>query len=162
MKKMTTEEFLEKAILKHGDKFCYSKVVYINCQTKIILKCKMGHEFLVRPDMHINRGDGCRVCKNSNMVKEQDVFINELNVIYGDSYDYSKIEYNGCFSEVYVICKKHGIFKRMPNMLLRGRGCNKCYVNGKLDTAEFIRKSNIIHKNRYDYSKSIYINSRKK
>lgn len=162
MKKMTTETFLEKAILRHGDNFCYSKVDYINSQTKILIKCRMGHEFMIRPDMHINRGDGCRVCKNNNMFKENSFFIKELKKIYKDSYDYSITEYDGVYDDVSIICKKHGNFKRKPNLLLRGRGCNKCCVNGKLDINQFINNANAIHKNRYDYSKSIYINSRTK
>jgi hypothetical protein len=162
MKKMTTKIFIERAILKHGNDFCYSKVDYINSQTKILLKCKMGHEFFIRPDMHLNRGDGCRLCKNNNMLKDNDIFIKELKKIYKNRYDYSMTEYNGVYNDVYVICKKHGSFKISPNKLLRGQGCNKCCVNGKLDTTEFINRSNVIHKNRYDYSKSIYINSRTK
>ena len=162
MKKMTTETFVERAILRHGDDFCYSKVDYINSQTKIILKCKMGHEFLVRPDMHINRGDGCRECKNNNMYKKNNTFIKELLKIYGDSYDYSLTKYNGVYKNVSIICKKHGVFKKSPNSLLSRRGCSKCFTNGKLDINEFINRANMIHENRYDYSKSIYINSRTK
>jgi len=117
MKKLTTESFIEKSILTHGDNFCYSKVRYINSQTKIILKCKMGHEFSVRPDMHINRGDGCRLCKINNMYKNNNEFTKELENIFQDLYDYSMIEYKGVYDDVYIVCKKHGIFKKKPSRL---------------------------------------------
>ena len=112
MKKMTTETFIEKAKLKHNDDFCYSKVNYINSQTKIILKCKMGHEFFIRPDMHINRGDGCRICRNNKMYKKNFNFKNELKILYPDLYDYSITEYTGVYNIVKIICKKHGIFQK--------------------------------------------------
>ncbi len=160
MKKLNTKTFIERSILKHGYKFCYSEVNYINSISKVTLICQMGHKFSVRPDMHINRGDGCRICKCNNMYKKNDDFIKELLEIYGDLYDYSLTEYNGVYKNVSIICKKHGVFKKSPNSLLSKRGCSKCFKNGKLDTNEFINRANIIHENRYDYSKSIYINSR--
>lgn len=162
MKKMTTETFLKKAILKHGDNFCYSKVDYVNSQTKILIKCRMGHEFMIRPDMHINRGDGCRLCKNLNMYKENEYFKKELEILYPNLYDYSITEYRGISNKVKIICKKHNVFDKKPSELLKGFGCNSCSINGKLDINQFIKKANIIHKNRYDYSKSVYINSRTK
>lgn len=160
MKKITTEVFIEKAKLKHNDNYCYSKVIYKNSQTKILLKCKRGHEFLVRPDNHLNRGDGCRLCKKIEMNKGVSKFKNELFLLYSDLYDYSLVEYDGVYNKVKIICKEHGVFSKTPNQLLKGRGCNKCCINGHLDTNEFIRRANEVHKNRYDYSKSKYFNSR--
>ena len=36
---MTKEEFIEKAIKIHGDKFNYDLVEYINSKTKVKIKC---------------------------------------------------------------------------------------------------------------------------
>ena len=38
-KKITTEEFIEKAKAVHGDRYAYEKVVYINSGTKVIITC---------------------------------------------------------------------------------------------------------------------------
>lgn len=44
-KKLTTEEFIEKARKVHGDKYDYSKVQYINNSTKICIICHEHGEF---------------------------------------------------------------------------------------------------------------------
>ena len=63
-KRLTKEEFIDKAKTVHGDKYDYSSVVYINSSTKVLIKCnKCGTEFLQTPDKHL-RGEGCRVCAN--------------------------------------------------------------------------------------------------
>lgn len=44
-KKLTTEEFIEKARKIHGNKYDYSKVVYVNSQTKVCIICPIHGEF---------------------------------------------------------------------------------------------------------------------
>ena len=44
-KKLTTQEFIEKAKLVHGDKYDYSKVDYVNSQTKVCIICPIHGEF---------------------------------------------------------------------------------------------------------------------
>ena len=39
-KKITNEEFIKKAIEKHGDKYNYDKVEYVNNATKVCILCK--------------------------------------------------------------------------------------------------------------------------
>ena len=155
-----TNSFIEKASLKHNNRYDYSKVDYINSQTKVIVICENNHEFLTRPDMHVNRGDGCRMCKNNNMYKDSNAFKKELEVIFPNLYNYELLEYNGVYNDVKIICKIHGVFIKSPNSLLKGNGCNKCYKNGKLNINSFIEKANSIHNNRYNYNQSVYVNSR--
>ena len=38
-KKLSTEQFIEKAKLIHGDKYDYSLVEYKNSKTKVKIKC---------------------------------------------------------------------------------------------------------------------------
>ena len=38
-KKLTTEEFIERAKSVHGDRYGYGKVEYINVYTKVIITC---------------------------------------------------------------------------------------------------------------------------
>lgn len=48
----------------------------------------------------------------------------------------------------------HGVFKQVATYHLMGNGCPKC---GKtLTTEEFIKRAKLVHRNRYDYSKSVY------
>lgn len=61
-RKLTTEEFIEKAKSVHGYKYDYSSVNYVNNKTKVTLTCKEHGEFTQTPDHHINRAQGCPLC----------------------------------------------------------------------------------------------------
>ena len=39
-KKLTTEQFVAKVREIHGDKYDYSKVVYVNAKTKVCIICE--------------------------------------------------------------------------------------------------------------------------
>jgi len=162
MKRITKDIFIDRSKLRNGDKYSYDDVDYINSQTKVTLICKKNHVFQVRPDIHINRGDGCRICKNEKMVKKNKDFLDDLKYVFGDLYIYELVQYKGVYSKVKLVCKKHGEFSKSPNCLLKGRGCPKCNVNYKLDITRFINLASISHENRYDYSISEYVNSRSK
>ena len=64
---MTTEEFVERAVFVHGDRYDYSKVNYINSNYKVDIVCKK-HNFLFRqdPTSHLS-GCGCPKCNASKM-----------------------------------------------------------------------------------------------
>jgi hypothetical protein len=57
----STDEFIEKAIEVHGDRYSYEKVVYVNALTKIIITCPKHGDFLQRPSSHL-QGMGCNSC----------------------------------------------------------------------------------------------------
>lgn len=61
MKKLTAEEFVRRAKKVHGDKYDYSKTVYVNQKTKVCIICPVHGEFWQIPDDHM-RGVGCRKC----------------------------------------------------------------------------------------------------
>ena len=52
-------------------------------------------------------------------------FIEKASKIHNNFYDYSKVEYVNCRTEVTIICPIHGEFKQMPYQHLGGRGCRK-------------------------------------
>jgi very-short-patch-repair endonuclease len=62
--RFTKEEIIQKAIKVHGDKYDYSKVVYTNIDTKIIIICKIHGEFQQSSYCHINNKNGCPFCIN--------------------------------------------------------------------------------------------------
>lgn len=61
---LTTEEFIAKARLVHGDKYDYSKVEYKNNKTKVCIICPEHGEFWQRPNDHLT-GHSCRRCSRS-------------------------------------------------------------------------------------------------
>ena len=89
-------------------------------------------------------------------------FIEKAQLIYGDKYDYSLVEYINSRTKVKIICPIHGEFEQTPNSHLTGSSCPVCYeVNRTMTTQEFIERAKIIHRNKYDYSKVKYRTSDK-
>ena len=166
----TTQEFIEKAIKVHGNKYDYSKVKYINNYTKVMIVCPKHGNFWISPNHHL-RYKGCKICgyiKISNLrSKTLYQFIEKAIEIHGNKYDYSKVKYNNSQEKVTVICYEHGEFDQIPNNHLRGKGCPKCKFNKisnlKRNTLEkFIKRSRNIHGDKYNYSKVNYVNKQTK
>jgi hypothetical protein len=62
--RLTTEEFIHNAILKHGNKYDYSKVIYKTNHDKVEIICKEHGSFWQTPNNHtnINGETGCPGC----------------------------------------------------------------------------------------------------
>ena len=160
-----TKLFITKAIVKHGDKYDYSKVVYGKSQEKVIIICKIHREFEQISANHI-RGQGCSKCaviiNNNNRKSNTEDFVEKSIIIHSDKYDYSKVVYGKSNMKVTIICKIHGEFEQRPCGHLNGQGCSKCGNVHSPTTNEFIEKAMIIHCDKYDYSKVIYIKATEK
>ncbi len=156
----TKEQFINDAIQIHGDKYDYSKVEYINTNTKVNIICKKHlYEFEQKPSSHL-QNQGCPKCGNSYSPTTNE-FIENAMKIHGDKYDYSKVNYLKNKSKIIIICKIHGGFEQKPNSHLSGMGCFKCgreMCTEKLKKTqeEFIKEAVNIHGTKYDYSKVIY------
>ena len=67
---LTQEQALTRFREKHGDKYDYSKVEYLNQDSKIIIFCKTHNiEFLIRPVKHWNGSGGCKACASEKRQK---------------------------------------------------------------------------------------------
>ena len=62
MKKLTTEEFIEKANKIHNNKYDYSQVKYVNSRTKVCITCPQHNQFWQLANSHL-QGQGCPKCK---------------------------------------------------------------------------------------------------
>ena len=58
-RRLTTEEFIEKAKTVHGDRYDYSQVRYVNTYTKVTIVCGKHGSFQVAPTRHLSNGAGC-------------------------------------------------------------------------------------------------------
>ncbi len=61
-------------------------------------------------------------------------FIAEAKEIYGDRYDYSKVEYKNKDHRVTIVCPIHGEFQVYAREHLDGKGCPKCEKGEKFIT----------------------------
>ena len=155
---ITTEEFIKRAKLIHGDKYDYSKVEYINSNLKVCIICPKHGEFLQDPSNHL-QGHKCQKCATDDAKIKQSLqkwqFIEKAKKIHGDNYDYSKIEYKNNRTKVCIICPTHGEFWQTPHDHLSGYGCKKCGIENmkksqKLTNEEFIKRSMAVHGSNYE------------
>ena len=155
------EKFINKAIIKFGDKFNYDEIDYIDSTTKIKIKCNKHNLFFYQaPSEHLRNKNGCNACTRNPKVNT-DYFVQKSKEIHGDRYDYSLTEYIDSSKKVDVICKEHGVFSVLPNNHYK-QNCPKCKEKDRyLTTKDFIDKACILH-NKYDYSETEYINSKTK
>jgi len=159
--------FLQKAKDKHGDKYDYSKVIYEDSDTKVIIVCEKHGEFHQLPSNHL-AGQGCpdcaRVQTNQKRKLTTEDFISKAKDKHGDKYDYSRVKYENSETNVIIICKAkdedgyiHGEFPQNPGNHFRGVGCPKCSGKYRPTTEDFIVKAKKKHGDAtYDYSETVY------
>lgn len=101
------------------------------------------------------------------MTKEY--FIKKATEKYNGKYSYEHVEFVDAKTKVLITCPIHGDFLQTPTQHLHkdSRGCPLCSkekeVEGrKSNLEEFIKKANIVHGNKYDYSKFVYERARNK
>ena len=161
-RKSTREEFIKKAKIIHPE-YDYSKVLYINNRTKVIIICPIHGEYLIKPNGLLS-GKGCAFCAG-NVKYNTNSFIEKAKLIFPD-YDYSKVVYKTNRDKVIITCKEHGDFLITPNSLLGKHGCAKCAYKkiSKLKThttEEFIKKAKEVFAE-YDYSEVDYLSKSSK
>ena len=158
--KLTQEEFLDRCRKIHGDRYDYSKTIYKNQQSKVIIICYKHGEFEQLPYAHLNH-QGCSKCVRLNK-PTIDEFINKSNKIHNNKYNYSKVNYINTKKKIIIICLEHGEFLQSPDAHLSGQGCSK--FSGKIidNTEDFIKKSQNIHDYFYQYYLTKYVSTHSK
>lgn len=90
-------------------------------------------------------------------------FIEYANKRFNNKFDYSLVKYAGLHKKVKIICPRHGEFQQRPSSHLytTSQGCRECgYIERKMykgNTQQFIQQAQKTHGNKYDYSKSTYV-----
>lgn len=160
----TLDNFIKQASEIHKNKYDYSKVVYKNNRSEVIIICPEHGEFKQAPSSHTDHKYGCSKCSATNRGflsrTTQDEFIERAKNVHGDKFDYSKTIYNLSNTKLIITCKKHGDFEQTPsNHLIFD--CYKCGVENahnicRKTTEEYINESKNIHGDTYDYSQTTY------
>lgn len=162
MKRLSKEEFIQRSVKVHGNRYDYSNVVYVNAHTNVEIICEKHGPFWQEPSNHM-KGWGCLRC---NKVEKRrlgvDEFIVRSKSIHGNKYDYSKVIYVNNKTPVEIICSQHGSFWQRPEKHLIGHICPFCCKNFKDTTKSFIEKARKVHGSLYDYSKVDYVDQHTK
>ena len=165
--KKTNKQFIEEANIRHDFKYDYSKTQYINKREKVCIICPKHGEFWQEASSHL-KGCGCPKCGKESSQKRQSLnteqFIERAKKVHGDKYDYSKTEYISPRKKICIIDKEFGEFWMMPYAHLNGQGCpsrrgEKISKANSKSKEKFIEDAIQIHGDKYDYSKTEYINS---
>ena len=158
-KRLTKEEFTERARRVHGYKYDYYKVRYVNMMTPVTIVCPEHGDFEQTPNAHLN-GQGCPKCKGRNLSQHE--LIEKFISVHGDRYNYSKVEFTKMHDKVCIICPEHGEFWQSPSKHLLGQGCKQCGYDsnkgGRVSMWDFIERAKVVHGNKYDYSE-VYFNT---
>jgi very-short-patch-repair endonuclease len=155
------EKFIKRANELHNNKYDYSKVIFIDRNIVVEIVCPIHDVFEQKPKNHL-KGHGCQKCgvekRTTKLRSTKEEFVNKSIIVHNNFYDYSKVIYIDTHTNVDIICPEHGDFPQTPDNHLRGSGCPDCAGKNKT-TESFIKEVNIIHNNKYDYSKFIYTNA---
>ena len=153
IEKYTKEDFINKANTIHNFKYDYSRVEYINSDTKICIICPEHGEFWQIPHSHL-KGIGCPICgqiksaKSRSDKKQQEFLslIDSTNIrLLGD--------YNKGETKIKVQCKEcEHIWESTPHSIKSGHGCPKCAISkrSKQQTkthVQFIEELKLINNN---------------
>lgn len=160
--KKTTETFISEINKMFPNRYDLSKIKYVNAFTKVCVICPQHGEFWITPHSMLTRKSGCPKCayekaKKSKTLSQEEI-IKRIREIHGNFYVLSKVEYDGIFKKIELICPEHGSFFIRPhNILSENQGCPKCgYKKAsdklKLTKDAFIEKARKIHGDKYDYS----------
>jgi len=69
MAKLKKDEFVKRANFRHGNKYIYDDVIYINAHTKITIICPKHGPFDQTPNSHTSvQGSGCSVCAKEKAI----------------------------------------------------------------------------------------------
>jgi hypothetical protein len=154
-----TATFIQKANLIHKSKYNYSKSIYVDSKTNLVIICPIHNEFLQSSNRHISQKSGCPKCSCYGNRITQEQFIEQANKIHDFLYDYSLVNYKHRRKSIKIVCKEHGSFFQMPDNHLNGSICPKCQeIKQRMTRDEFISKANEIHLFKYDYSEINYVN----
>ena len=144
--KHNKESFTIKDNGIHNNKYDYSMLEYKNNKELIKIICDIHGMFTQRPDSHLN-GKGCKKCYYNSKLKSNDNFKKECKYVFGDTYDYSLVNYKNSNEKVKIVCKKHGLFLKNPSDHIHKKsGCPKCKSSkGETKIRNYLEDNDIKH-----------------
>lgn len=157
--KLTSEAFIARSTVSHGNRYDYSRVQYRTTMQPVEIVCPVHGAFWQRPNHHMD-GHGCPACKaditSSRCRDDTAAFIAKARVVHGDIYDYSHVTYAKSSTKIEIHCTVHGAFWQTPNSHLgRAAGCPKCAGKG-MSTADFVGKARAVHGDTFGYQDADY------
>jgi len=140
---LNKDNFIRKSKLKHGDKYDYSLVKFIDGKTPVMIGYQ-GIYYLQKPYHHLS--GNCPEKINLSTKKTLKQFVNESNLVHDFKYNYDKTLYISNQTKVIITCDIHGDFNQRPLSHLNGNGCPSCSESkGEKQISKFLDKYNILY-----------------
>jgi hypothetical protein len=161
--RLSREDFIMESEKIHGNKYDYSLVKYKNRLSPVKILCPKHGAFEQMPGNHMC-GRGCQKCATEiislKKTKSVDTFIKDALCVHGDIYDYSQVDYTGCFKRIKIVCSVHGTFEQTPNAHLQGEGCPYCLDSyGERKISSFLDSLNILYcrQKKFDHCRNVRV-----
>lgn len=140
----TTEQFVNEAREKWGDRYDYSVTEYVTKEVKVKYICEKHGVVEQKPFLHLK--SGCPHCNGRGINRHSLCsFVALAKKVHGDRYDYSKCEYKSMADMVEIVCKDHGSFtQKAGNHIHLKNGCPQCVYEtyssrGEIEVYDYIR-----------------------
>lgn len=161
--KLSTEEFVRKAIIVHNGKYDYSLVLYENGRTRVPIVCPEHGVWYQTPENHL-AGKGCQRCGYERVrIARRTTNYEDIKV---PGFTWVGNEYVHQNSNTEWKCNNCGYVRMASYRTMINRdppGCPICNPTSISLTVEiFTLRSQNVHSQRYDYSKVKLIDSRTK
>ena len=147
--KCSQEEVIARFRKVHGDKFDYSQVNYKKMHTPVLVECPIHGFFETPPSRHLC-GHGCPYCAGKNHTSEW--AIQRAKEVHGNKYEYLPFEFINNKSVMTIVCPEHGPFTRTVQQHINDHsGCPECRSRKRYTKDSFVRESQKVHGDKYDY-----------
>lgn len=127
-RQLSLDEFIKLSRTKHGDKYDYSLVNYVDANTPVTIICPVHGAVEVHPYKHHHLGSGCKKCAGKHRYTQEE-FVEKLKTISPQLEVLS--QYKSTHAPIDVKCVEHNHeFSSTPRVLLSGTtGCPDCIRN---------------------------------
>lgn len=164
------DSFVNLSNILHKNKYDYSLFDYKGKSIKGEIIYPIHGSFWQTPNLHNRkeRPSGCPKCAAENKSISFSEFVKRAKKIHGDNYVYKKEDYANMPTPMRMFCKKHDkIFNQMPSLHVHKTSPTKCplcaaeiVINKNRNSFdEFVMKACELHKDKYIYDESKFVNS---
>lgn len=158
-------KWVELAKQKFAGYYDYSEVSLSSYGYEANVICPKHGRFRTSLFWHAYYGIRCKKCAIETSAKSFGEFVTEASEKHNGFYNYDKAcaDYNKTVSLVTITCPLHGDFRQKASSHLEGVGCPKCARDrAAKGRAAFISEAQRRHAGKYDYSKVVYEQNKKK
>lgn len=127
--RLKVDVFIENARKIHGDKFDYSKVVYLGNKKKVEIICPIHGSFWQKPNGHVSSKAACPFCSESKGERAVEIFLKKYGLNFIREYKIHPYLYRYDFylPDYHIFIEFHGHQHYRPVELFGGE-------NGFIDT----------------------------